>query len=98
MAVLVWTVSIYYLCIQEAFREEVRLFLEESREYSTYEELSDAIKLELWKKVSGPGTKHKWYGLGRYAPLMEHGSLFNEPSSGEGSSSNHETLPPHVIA
>jgi hypothetical protein len=72
--------------------------LEGSEEYSTYEELPDAIKLELWKKVSGPGTTHKWYGLGRYAPLMEHGSLFTEPSFGEGSTSNHEMLPPHVIA
>jgi len=72
--------------------------LEGSQQYSTYEELPDAIKLELWRKVSGPGSTHKWYGLGRYAPLMDHGSLFNEPSSGEGSSSNHEMLPPHVIA
>jgi hypothetical protein len=71
--------------------------LEESREYSTYEELPDAIKLELWRKVSGPGTTHKWYGLGRYAPLMEHGSVINEPSFGEGSSSNQETLP-HLIS
>ena len=70
----------------------------ESQKYSTYEELPGAIKLELWRKVSGPGSTHKWYGLGRYAPLMEHRSLFNEPSFGEGSSSNHETLPPHVIA
>lgn len=72
--------------------------MEQSTEYSSHEELPDAIRMELWSRVSGPGSRHKWYGLGRLAPHMEHGSLFNVPSSSDKASSSQAMLPPHVVA